>query len=591
MKAVHRTTGTKGSDVFTSTGDPRLDLSVRLVRGADATTVRDGLLDILALARVEEGGLQALEDAFVLAFHTRAVRGGKGERTLFNTLMEGLNAEHPAICRAVADLIPKFGSWRDVFVLAGEFLGTAFSGVLMNLAATQLRADAAIAADASKAGESISLCAKWAPREGKHGDDLARRLAKLLTSGEDIKASVRMSNYRRLVAGLNRRLNTVETLMSSGHWKDIKPAAVPGRAGKLYTRAFLNLVNTTKKDETLSPADMTKLRHPDDADRMACRAAFEAHYARARAGVGGAKVHGADTLFPHEVVKAAREIVYSEDRASERDHLAAVWRSMVEKARGSAGMRDCIFMSDFSGSMQSAGAAGDTPYWVSMALGMLGAVAGSGAFARRLMTFDSTPTWHTFPEGSDDLFDCMATISGSIGHGLSTDFQKAMELVLDTLKASHVRPGEEPKNLVVLTDMAWDQACASDTHSRYTGHSYSSHVKTGAWETHVEMIRTSFKRAGEELWGAGNGWQMPRIVIWNLSATAQDFHATADTPGVIMLSGWSATLFRILQEEGPRAITPYEAFRQEVDDPRYDVIRERVRSVAATESSGSSGSV
>jgi hypothetical protein len=223
-----------------------------------------------------------------------------------------------------------------------------------------------------------------------------------------------------------------------------------------------------------------------------------------------------------------------------------------------------------------------------MALGMLGAVAGSGAFARRLMTFDSTPTWHTFPEGSDDLFDCMATISGSIGHGLSTDFQKAMELVLDTLKDARVRPGEEPKNLVVLTDMAWDQACVGGCVSRYTGHSYISHAKTAAWETHVEMIRASFKRAGEELWGAGNGWQMPRIVIWNLSSVsgATDLHATADTPGVIMLSGWSPTLFRILQEEGPRAITPYEAFRQEVDDPRYDVIRERVRSAAATETSG-----
>jgi hypothetical protein len=329
---------------------------------------------------------------------------------------------------------------------------------------------------------------------------------------------------------------------------------------------------------------MTKLRHPDDADRMACRDAFAAHYARARAGAAGAKVHGADTLFPHEVVKAARAVAHGgEGTESQRDHLAAVWRGMVEKARGSAGMRDCIFMSDFSGSMQSAGATGDTPYWVSAALGMLGAVAGSGAFARRLMTFDSTPTWHSFPAETDDLFACLATIDGTFGHGLSTDFQKAMELVLETLREARVRPGEEPKNLVVLTDMNWDQACASGTVSRYTGSSYGAHVKTGAWETHVEMIRASFKRVGEELWGAGGGWAMPRIVIWNLASNANtDFHATTDTPGVIHLSGWSPTLFRILQEEGPRAMTPYEGFRQEVDDPRYDVVRERVRAVRST---------
>lgn len=594
MRAALKTTGTKGSDVFTSTGDPRLDLSMRLVRGADPTVIRDDLLGVLELGKSDT---QALEDAFVIAFHTRAVRGGKGERALFNTLMEGLNAEHPAVVRAVADLIPEFGSWRDVFVLAEEFKGTHLGGALLKLAADQLRTDTAKAET-----ESISLCAKWAPREGKHGDEMARRLALLLHQmgggAADAKPAVRMANYRRLVAGLNRRLNTVETLMSGGHWADIKPAAVPGRAGKLYTRAFLNLVNTTEKGQTVAPENLTKLRHPDDADRMACREAFLSHYARARAGA--AKVHGADTLYPHEVVKAARLVAGGgEGTEGERDHLAAVWRSMVEKARGSAGMRDCIFMSDFSGSMQSAGTAGDTPYWVSAALGMLGAIASTGAFARRLMTFDSTPTWHTFPADTDDLFACLATIDGTFGHGLSTDFQKAMELVLETLREARVRPGEEPKNLVVLTDMNWDQACADGTVSRYTGSSYGAHVKTRAWETHVEMIRASFKRVGEELWGAGGGWQMPRIVIWNLAASskplgtshpsgelnmaasATDFHATADTPGVIHLSGWSPTLFRILQEEGPRAMTPYEGFRQEVDDPRYDVVRERVREAAS----------
>ena len=575
MRAALKTSSTKGSDVFTSTGDPRLDLNIRLVRGADSAIVRDDLLSVLELGKSDT---QALEDAFVIAFHTRAIRGGKGERALFNTLIEGLNAEHPAITRAVADLIPGFGSWRDVFVLAEEFKGTQLGGVLLKLAADQLRADAA-----KPEGESISLCAKWAPREGKHGDGQARSLALLLHQlgggVADTKPAVRMANYRRLVAGLNRRLSTVETLMSSGYWADIKPAAVPGRAGKLYTRAFLNLVNTTEKGQTLTPADLTKLRHPDDAGRMACREAFLTHYARARAGVAGAKVHGADTLFPHEVVKAAR-IVAGDDEghAGERDHLAAVWRSMVEKARSSAGMRDCIFMSDFSGSMQSAGKAGDTPYWVSAALGMLGAVASTGAFARRLMTFDSTPRWHSFPAETDDLFACLATINSSFGQGLSTDFQKAMELVLETLKEARALPGEEPKNLVVLTDMNWDQACAEGTVSRYTGSSYGAHLKKRAWETHVEMIRASFKRVGEELWGVGGGWQMPRIVIWNLASSANtDFHATADTPGVIHLSGWSPTLFRILQEEGPRAITPYEGFRQEVDDPRYDVVRARVR--------------
>jgi hypothetical protein len=66
-------------------------------------------------------------------------------------------------------------------------------------------------------------------------------------------------------------------------------------------------------------------------------------------------------------------------------------------------------------------------------------------------------------------------------------------------------------------------------------------------------------------------------VIWNVAATTSDFHATADTEGVIMLSGWSPSLFKVLTEEGARVQTPAEALRIQLDDPRYAPIRERLK--------------
>jgi hypothetical protein len=65
-------------------------------------------------------------------------------------------------------------------------------------------------------------------------------------------------------------------------------------------------------------------------------------------------------------------------------------------------------------------------------------------------------------------------------------------------------------------------------------------------------------------------------VIWNLAANPTDFHATADTPGVAMLSGWSATQFKVLCDVGPRQLTPLEILRVELDDPQYDRVRYRV---------------
>jgi hypothetical protein len=258
----------------------------------------------------------------------------------------------------------------------------------------------------------------------------------------------------------------------------------------------------------------------------------------------------------------------------EKDAIIGVWNQMVKDAKEGGGLGRSLAMCDFSGSMQSSGSNGDTPYWVSMAMGLLISEVTTKEFEDVFLTFDSTPTFHHLPKG--DIFKRVSSIHGGLAQGTSTDFQKAMDLVLQRCKAMRVRPGEEPENLIVLTDMNWDQACGSNQASLYTSNRYRHVVKTDDWQTHVEMIRESFKRAGEDMWGEGQGLKMPRIVIWNIAATSADFHAKADTEGVVMLSGWSPSLFKVLQKEGVVIQTPYAALRAQLDDERYDPIRARV---------------
>jgi hypothetical protein len=551
--------GVKGSDVFSSSGDPRVDLNVKCVRGAEPTALCAALDGILALKTQE-----SLEDAFVLAFNARNIRGGKGEKAVFQVLYGRLCETQGVVAKALLDLIPHYGCWNDLLVLA-EASQRDISKAIVDLYAKTLHEE-------SKLEKPKTLAAKWAPREGSKHKEMAKQIAWVLFPPQLVeKHSAQMNQYRRLVADMNAKLNTVEVLMCTDRWDEIVPASVPGRAGKLYSKAFLNLPSTHRgKGE---PKPTGEFRCPDDAKRMECRRKFEEHFAAAAAGK--AKVHGADTLFPHEVVqRASQEHGLT---SAERDQLNAVWLSMVEKAKAAGGLGRSIFMSDFSGSM------GGTPYWVSMALGILGSTVCSDEFKDKLMTFDSNPTWHSFEPGSD-LFARIKTIEESeCGQGTSTDFQKAMDLVLATLKEKRVRPGQEPENLIVLTDMGWDQACASNEMSGYTSHSYRHVVKTAGWQTHIQMIQEAFKRAGEDMWGPGQGFTAPRIVIWNLRTSPQtDFHATADTPGVAMLSGWSATQFEILMKEGPRQMTAYEMLRLELDDPKYLRVRERIRAVIGT---------
>ena len=559
------TTGAKGSDVYTTTGvgDERVALSTLLVRGADESLVRNGMNSILA-----NDQQQWLEDAFVLAFQTRDIRGGKGERKVSEAMWAALLA-HPRsreLALKLLDLIPEYGCWRDLFSLADKEVDpcvTFHASVIHSLVVRQLLIDE----KAMKEGRKTSLLAKWVPREerfAKQAKELARRL-----NPEEKRISRRLASYRKRVAALNRYLNTVEIAMCGDDWNNISPGKVPGRAIQKYNKAFLN--------EVLGHGHA--LRHPEDEKRMACREHFQQHYVKALRGE--AVVHGADTVFPHELIKKVYDRIYvtAASSAAENDSICAVWNSMVAKAREGGGLGRSLAMCDFSGSMQSS-SNGDLPYWVSMALGLLISEVTTDEFKDTFLSFDSQPTMHSLPKGN--IFERVASISDSLAQGTSTDFQKAMELVLQRLKATRCAPGKEPQNLIVLTDMAWDAACGSSESSYHTGNRYRHHVKTDEWQTHVEAIRESFKRAGEDIWGEGNGWKMPTIVIWNLSANCVDFHAKADTEGVVMLSGWSPSLFKVLQTDGVVTWTPLQALRFQLDDERYEPVRRRIRELMGT---------
>lgn len=563
------TLGVKGSDVYESTGDPRVDLSVMLNRGLATETIRIGLDKIFAM-----GTEESFEDAFVLAFQTRNVRGGKGERELSKQMFLYLLEKHPHLTREhMLDLIPKFGCWRDLFTLAADGgVSVDVKGKIYQLTAEQLKKDLA-----TPDGEPVSLCAKWAPREDKKGPQ-AKMIASLLFPAIT-KFSDRAKAYRQMVAGLNRRIQTTEIKMCAGDWEEIEPAKVPGRCLQKHRKAFLN--------EKIAPHGSRDyvaggtLRHPDDLARMACREHFEQFFADA--ATGKVKVKAADVVFPHEVIQNVLKAIapvysgyYGEAPASstvsnaEKDLLRAQWLAIVDKAREGGALKNCLAMCDFSGSMDG------MPKLICTALGLLVAEVNG---TNKILTFDSLPQWHQFPEG--DIFAKVGSISHSLGQGLSTDFQKAMDMVLADVKTRRLRPEEIPKDLIVFTDMGWDQACGSNESSYSIGNfnSYRHNVKTAPWQTHIEMIRESFKRAGEDMWGVP--FEPPRIVVWNLRAEYQDFHATADQEGVVMLSGWSPALFKVLQEQGVAVMTPLEALRYQLDDPMYAEVRQRVRAARA----------
>jgi hypothetical protein len=539
--------GVKGSNVYADAGDPRVTLYTQLVRGTMDHTVRRGFNNIMAMDTD-----QAITDAVLLTFQTRDVRGGKGERTLFHTLMSELFVNEPELATMLLELVPEYGSWDDMFTMASKC--PALKQEIFAVATKQLAEDE----KGMMLGKSISLLGKWAPREDKHFKDLAREFAYHLAGPQHgVKHSQLMASYRKRLSRLNASLKTVETYECANRWDEINPAAVPGRARHIKMRAYMNENVKNKQGYHCE----TLLRKPNDEKRNSCREHFQEFFKAAKEGK--VKITGTETLYPHELVKRAVSLG-ADATDDDKNSINAVWDGMVAKA---GGLVDSEVMCDFSGSMQD----GDgTPYWVSMAMGLLVASLNGG----RLMTFDSQPAWHMFGPEEKTLFQKLDSLTnaGRIGQGLSTDFQKALDLLLATLKASSAK--QPPKNLIVVTDMGFDAACGSSEQGYYTGNSYRHVVKTAAWQTHLEMAREAFRRAGEDKWGTP--WEPPRIVVWNVAANATDFQSQAETEGVLQLSGWSPSLFKVMCESGPQAQTPMEGLRMLLDDKRYDPVRAKV---------------
>lgn len=516
-------------------GDLRVALYTSLVRGITHDAIQD-FLDKLDVSNISEA--DRVRDTWLIAMQGRDVRGGKGERDAFYELFSEFACRRPfSETMKLLELVPEYGCWRDLFFLMHENpLLIAPAEALIH---KQFFKDLA-AARSQETSAQISLLAKWLPRE-RADERMVKNISESLYPSIRSEAG-RLALYRKHCSEINRALKTVEVAQCGGAWRTIEPAHVPGRALKLYRKAFLN--------EKLNGRPGVRY---DKEDRIVCAERFREHLGRV--ACGEATVNGADTVFPHEIVQ---KIAHTRS-VEEEQLLEGQWAAIREKVAASGKLSGkCVPMCDFSGSMggtisskgrnTSAGInASCTPLQVSMALGILLSEVNHPAFKDGMLTFDSNPHWVSFKPGMS--LAQKVRYAGRHGQGLSTNFEAALKLVLQRMIDAKVPVGEEPDALVVFTDMGFDAACRGGTCD---------------YNTILERFQKQFAMAG--------GWKVPTIVIWNLRAEYKDYHARADRNGVIMLSGWSPSSMKILMN-GIKVQTPYDAMREILDDKRYDAVR------------------
>jgi hypothetical protein len=512
--------GVNGSDVYTDegVGDDRVVLFTQLVRKQEKKYIQD-----LVQKLIDTKDSGKLMDIIIMTFQTRNIRGGKGEKDIFFYMLEKILDNFPGWSYELLQLVPHYGCWQDIWKLYKNLSDYS-----------RLRADKLIKEqfELDQESEKPSLLSKWLPREGSKYDWLARRFARLLFPFTQKNQVMRV--YRRTVAYLNSKIDTTEIKMCARKWATITPTHVPGRLMKRNKLAFFNQKN--------GPHGAVVPRWPESLDRIVCAENFTSLLKDVK--TGKVVMKGGDTTMPHEHV---HEIRYSSPNPQTDEVIQAQWDAIRTLTQSHGKLDKVVPLCDFSGSMDG------VPKEVSLALGILISEIATPAFRDHILTFDSTPTWHSF-SGLKTLREKVQSIGHRLGQGLSTNLTAAVEMILRKLVEHKVPVEEAPTDLIVLTDMGFD-------HANNQGSSF---------DPHFQRFRKQFQE---------NGYTPPRIVVWNLRGEFKDNHATAHQEGVVQLSGWSPSILKVLQQDGVVVKTPYQGLRQVLDDSMYDKVREVVTSL------------
>ena len=182
---------------------------------------------------------------------------GAGERRLLRTVLKAIAKHEPNMVSLVLPLVPLYGSWRDMLVLAEELLELEDEGERPEQALLVDAICACFAAQMQKDSESLndeeslpSSAAKYSPHEGRHsgtGSSAKRKLNKRLADciakklglgqgADGREADVRRlrAQYRRLRAALNKRLaeqgHLLEPLLSARRLDAIQFTKAPKTA-------------------------------------------------------------------------------------------------------------------------------------------------------------------------------------------------------------------------------------------------------------------------------------------------------------------------------------------------------------------------
>lgn len=244
----------------------------------------------------------------------------------------------------------------------------------------------------------------------------------------------------------------------------------------------------------------------------------------------GTEKINAGAIFPHDVVQSALK---GDDTVA-----TAQWKSLPDYMEGSE--ENVLPLVDVSYSMSSGvngemRGSGVTCMQVAISLGLYTSERMGGIFKDHFITFHERP--QLLKVSGVSLLDRYKNVLGTSWGG-STDFQAAFQLILDAAVGNGLAQSEMPTVMLVMSDMEFNRAGRS---------------------TNNEAIKAKF---------ASKGYELPKIVYWNLRGREGNQPVTVHDENVALVSGFSPAILKSVLSS--KNVTPTDVMLEAISDSRYD---------------------
>ena len=358
-------------------------------------------------------------------------------------------------------------------------------------------------------GKPISLLGKWCPSENASSNKTRKNAA----VWRDV-LGLTSKEYRKALSQRRAYLKVLETKMSAGQWSEINYNQVPSKAGVLYRGAF----------------------HRHDEER------YQQWIDDVKSGVEGAKINTGTLDCPTIVSKYCMKSGYwSYDLANaEDDTLEIAWKDMVKKGR-ELGINGFIPVVDGSGSMYSQiPDAGIMAYHVAAGLGLYFAAINAEPWRGKVIEFGSHPRFYNV--ATDGSLLNQLKVASKYSDCGTTNLEAVFDLVLQTAVRGHLKQDEIP-GIIIFSDCEFNMMCQHPTY----------HLMKG--------IANKYE---------AYGYKLPKLIFWNVNSRTNTIPLIQNDLGVGLLSGFNQSILKMVMTG---KLDPYEILIEQLDNPRYDLVR------------------